>query len=146
VEEVAVEERIFDDIDEVFARAGAVNPPADLLARVMADARSSPAVHRLALLYVTTYLLALAGLALFAYELGAAAVRSGMSALIGVLLGDVTLLAEAPASYIGAILSSIPWAQAAGVLIDLAILAIITRLLLSEAASAAGQRRPAARA
>ncbi len=141
-----MEERSFDDIDEVFARAGAVTPPTDLLARVMAETRSVPAAHNLVLLYVATYVLALAGLALFAYELGAAAVRSGMSALIAVLLGDITLLAEAPAGYLGALLSSIPWAQTAGVLIDLAILAIITRLLLAEAASAAGRRKPAVRA
>jgi hypothetical protein len=138
----AVQHPLFDDIDRLFARAGTIDPPHDLLDRVMAETRSASRAPRLALLYLTTYLLALAGLGLFAYELGAAAVRSGMSALVSALIGDVTLLAEAPAAYVGALLTSIPWAQAVGLLIDLAILVIVTRLLLSEVASGPERRNP----
>ncbi len=119
-----------DDVDRLFARAGSVEPPLDLFDRVMAQTQPAAHIKRLPL-YLAAYLLALAGLLLLAYELGAAAVRSGATTLIATVVGNLTLLTEAPAGYLGALLSSIPWGQATGLLIDLAILAIITRLLLS---------------
>jgi hypothetical protein len=79
---------------------------------------------------------------LLAYEMGAAAVRSGATVLLGTLLGNATLVAEAPAGYLGALLASVPWPQALGLLIDLAILAIVTRLLLAGVAE--NGRAPAA--
>jgi hypothetical protein len=133
-----VQDQLSDDVDRLFARAGAVEPPPDLFGRVLAQTRTVQGVRNLPL-YLAAYLLAVAGLALFAYELGMAAVRSGATTLIATVLGDATLLAEAPAGYLGALLVSIPWAQAAGVLINVAILAIITRLLLREAAIVAGR-------
>jgi hypothetical protein len=134
-----VPDPLTDEFDRLFARAGAVEPPSDLFARVIARTRTAPQLRNLPL-YLAAYLLALGGLALLAYELGTAAVRSGATMLVATIGGDVTLLADAPAGYLGALLVSIPWMQIGGVIIDLAILAIVTRLLLRDAALAAGRR------
>jgi hypothetical protein len=139
-EEVTVPDPLLDDIDRIFARAGAVEPSPDLFSRVLAQTRPVPQMRSL-LLYLATYLLTLAGLALFAYELGTAAVRSGATTLIAALAGDLTLLLDAPAAYLGALTASIPWTQTAGVLIDLVILAIVTRLLRGEATTKDSGRR-----
>jgi hypothetical protein len=130
VEELAVQDPLSDDIDRLFARAGSVEPPIDLFSRVLAQAQPVAEVRHLPL-YLAAYLLALAGLLLLAYELGTAAVRSGATALLATILGNITLLADAPAGYLGALLASLPWPQTLGVLINLAILAIVTRLLLT---------------
>jgi hypothetical protein len=136
MEESYVPDPILDDIDLIFSRAGMVDPPEDFFARVMTQARAEGAVAsrsgpRVATVcYALAYVLALLGLALLAYELGMAIAHNGTGALLATLAGDAGLLADAPGAYLGALLASIPWLHIVGVAVDLAILAIVTRLLL----------------
>ncbi|HTE83522.1 MAG TPA: hypothetical protein VK821_02205 [Dehalococcoidia bacterium] len=142
-----------DDIDALFARTGLVEPPEDLLARVIAQARvdgalNEPAVRRSPALYAGAYVLALLSLAVLAYELGLAIAGSGTTSLVSVLASDGTLLRDAPAAYFGALLASLPWLHVAGVFIDLAILGVVTSLAVRVAGTARSSwaAGPAARA
>jgi len=138
----------FDEIDELFARAGLIEPPDNLAARVMMQARAESGIGpqriRTAAVraYACAYVLALLALSALGYELGLAIARSGTSSLLSVLAGDLTLLADAPGAYAGALLASLPWVHIAGAAADVAILAILTSLIIRHAGSTA-PRRPA---
>lgn len=141
-----MQDQPFDDIDSLFARAGAVDLPDDFLSRVMdrlhrdGAVAPSPRLRGWAALCLLAYGVALASLALLAYELGAAMGHSGTSTLLAALVSDVTLLADAPSAYLSALLTSMPWLHLAGVVVDLLVVAVFTRLLTRGDAS-----RPAAR-
>lgn len=129
-----------DDIDALFARTGMVEPPDDLLRRLMSQAQTEGAIRQRAAgrapaLYAGAYLLALVGLAVLGYELGLAIAASGTASLLSVLVRDTTLISDAPDAYAGALLASLPWLHIAGVVIDLAILGLVTALAVRVAGS-----------
>jgi len=129
-----------DDVDALFARIGMVNPPDDLLQRVMLLAKADGAVHtrplqRAPIWWGVAYLLALAGLVVLAYGLGIAFATNGTSALLSALAGNATLLSDAPSAYLEALLSSLPLIHIAAVLFDLVLLGTITWLALRLSAS-----------
>jgi hypothetical protein len=131
-----------DDVDRLFARTGLVEPPEDFLRRIMMQASADGVLPRRRVpraavaMYAGVYALAFMGLAILAYNLGLAIGHSGTTALLSVLAADVTLLTDAPAAYLGALLASLPWLHLAATLIDVAIIGLITALLLRGARSA----------
>jgi hypothetical protein len=130
----------FDDIDAVFVRTGMVDPPNDLISRVMLMAKSEGAIGQPAsrgapILWTIAYLLALLGLAVLAYGLGMAFANDGTSSLLAALTSDTTLLSDAPTAYVEAFLSSLPWVHLGAVLLDLALLGAITWFAIRFAAS-----------
>lgn len=131
-----MDQRPADEIEKLLSRMEHLDPPDDFLQHVLGRARAAEAVaapspvRRGMALYASAYLLALAVLAVLAYELGLALGHNGTSALISALLSDLRLVGDAPGLYLGAVVSSLPWVQLAGVAIDLAIVFIMTRLLL----------------
>jgi hypothetical protein len=137
----------FDDIDALFAQTGMVDPPDDLVRRIMLLAHSEgatkkPAMRPASILWVAAYALALAGLAILAYALGMAFAATGTPSLLSALVTDSTLLSDAPSAYIEALLSSLPWLHIAAVLIDLALLGAITWFALHLASPGKSGWRP----
>ena len=130
-----------DEIDELFVRAGLVEPPNELVSRVMMQVRAEGVIRprriksTVVRAYAGAYVLALLALSVLAYELGLAIARSGASSLLSVIAGDMTLLTDAPGAYAGALVASLPWLHLAAAAIDVAILAILTSLITRYASS-----------
>jgi hypothetical protein len=131
-----------DDVERLLARLASVEPPADFVQNVMSQTRglaAAPAPERAAWarwIYAGVYVLSMLSLLLLAYGLGLAVAHNGTSNLVSALLADAALFADAPQSYLLAILSSLPWLQIAAVTIDLALVGIVTQMILRGAGQA----------
>jgi hypothetical protein len=136
-----------DDLDRLFARLDLVEPPADFTARLMAridagaDVVNRQPIWRRGLVYACAYVAALIALVILAYSAGVSMAHNGTSTLVSTLTAHAEVFTYAPHAYIEAILATIPWAQIAGLALDLLLLGIVTRLLLRGARSL---RMPAA--
>lgn len=122
-----------DDVDRVLARLNTVEPPPDFVAAVMARVRQGevarwPRWQRL--LFGVAYVAALCLLAVLAFLTGSAMEHSGMRALLTLAAHDLAAVRAAPGPYLTALRESIPWANVVALLVDAALVALTTRLLL----------------
>jgi len=122
-----------DELERLLAQMVPVEPPADFLRNVLRQTRGEPgrATSRIGWLYACVYVAAMLALVLLAYGLGMAIGHNGTSTLISELLADATLFADAPESYVSAILTSLPWLQIGAVVFDLALVIVVTQIIVS---------------
>jgi hypothetical protein len=145
-----MEDSSADEMERLLSRMGSIEPPPNFLDRVLAQATAiepSAPGRRSTLepvVYAVAYLVALLGLAVLAFDLGLSVARNGISALVSVLLADMTLFRDAPGPYLGAIGASLPWLHMAAVALDLLLLAILTRLAFDGRVRDAGRPPTAA--
>ena len=130
-----------DDVDSLDAYLERVEPPPDLVARVLARARQTEASRwprwqqgAFAGLYVA----ALVVLAVLGYLTGSELEHAGLRDLISLAIHDIALVRQAPGVYLTAIGDAVPWIHLAAVAGDVLLLALATRLVLRSPRSAAG--------
>jgi len=121
-----------DDVERQLAQMVPVEPPADFLRSVLRQTNEPDrATGWIRWLYAGVYVAAMLALLLLAYGLGMAIGHNGTSTLVSELITDATLFADAPESYLSAILASLPWLQIGAVVFDLALVVIATRMIVS---------------
>jgi hypothetical protein len=131
-----------DDVERLLARLASVDPPADFVQNVMSRTRglaAAPTPERAAWarwVYAGVYVLSMLSLLLLAYGLGLTVAHNGTSNLVSALAADAGLFADAPQSYLLAIVTSLPWLQIAAVAIDLALVGLVTQMILRGAGQA----------
>lgn len=125
-----------DDVDRLFAHLERVEPPADLVARVMERARRREAARWplwQQLLFGAFYLAALVVLAVLAYLTGGELEHAHLRDLISLAVHDVSLVTDSPGVYLAALRDAIPWVHVLAVIADAVVLAVATRLVLRAA-------------
>lgn len=138
-----------DDVDQLFAHLERLDPPEDLLGRVLSHVGEAspqwPARNALgaALVYIAAYLFAVIGLGVVAYELGDSIARNGAGVLVSTLASHAQLFFDQPGAFAGAISASIPWLQVVLLVLDLTVLVVATRSLAPGAPVSVSERRRA---
>ncbi len=125
-----------DPIDLLYERLEHVEPPPDFVARVVARARQGEVARWSRwqrLLFGAGYVAALILLAVLAFLTGIELERSGMRDLISLAVHDISAVTQSPGIYFAALRDAVPWLHVAGVVADLALLAVATRLVLKVA-------------
>ncbi len=119
-----------DDLDRLFGRLEPVEPPPDLVARVLAGT-TARAPGRRELVWGLLDLAALLALAVLSVSLGTALAESGGIELARAGLANFELLADAPGDFLLALAETLPWLQVAAVAVDLAIVYALSRVLVA---------------
>jgi hypothetical protein len=132
-----------DELDGLFARLEPASTPDDFVARVMARARSGEVARwaqwqRAA--FAVLYLGALLGLAVLSYLTGNELTHSQTRDVIALALHDLSAVKDTPGLYFAALGDAIPWALVAAVVLDVAVLAAATHLLLKATGQAPSGR------
>src|SRR5690242_2065337 len=97
-----------DDLDRLFARMHPVNPPRDLVARAMAEAKAREARRRL-WITIPGYLALLVAVLAISYAFGRALATTGAGDLVSLAVLDPGTFASAPADYALALVDTISW-------------------------------------
>lgn len=121
-----------DDLDRLFARLQAVNPPPDLVARAMAEATVREARRRL-WITIPGYVLLLVAVLAISYAFGRALATTGAGDLVSLAVLDPGAFASAPADYALALADTISWGLVAALLVVFVALGWCARSVASAA-------------
>jgi len=105
-----------DDLDRLFARLQPLNPPRDLVARAMAEAKARDARRRL-WITIPGYLVLLAAILAISYAFGRALATTGAGDLVSLAMLDPDTFASAPADFALALIDTISWGLVAALLV-----------------------------
>ncbi len=127
-----------DDIDRAFSRLASIDPPPDFAARVAAlTYRVRPvAVEPRRQLWLAFDLAALVLLAFLSVSLGMELHEAGVVELVGIVASDAQMIGGF-SDLFEAILMSLPWVQVGLLALNVAVVAVLTRMVVAPSRTAA---------
>lgn len=105
-----------DDLDRLFARLQPLDPPRDLVARAMAEAKAREARRRL-WLTIPGYVALLLAILAISYAFGRALATTGAGDLVSLAVLDPETFASAPGDFVLALVDSISWGLVAALFV-----------------------------
>jgi len=126
-----------DDVDRAFARLQPIDPPADFAARVAALTYRRPevALDGRRQLWLAFDLIALIVLAFLSVSLGMELHDAGVLELVGIVATDAQIIGGV-GDLAEAVLLSLPWLQIGLLAVDVAVVAVLSRLVVAPSRTA----------
>jgi hypothetical protein len=127
-----------DDVDRVFSRLASIDPPADFAARVAALTYRAQqvAVDPRRQLWLAFDLAALVVLAFLSIGLGMELHETGVIELVGIVASDAQMIGGV-GDMVEAVLVSLPWVQVGLLAANVAVVAVLTRMVVAPSRTAA---------
>lgn len=132
-----------DDVDELFGWLEPVEPPAGLVRQVLrrVEEAQPPARHfSRELAWGLLDLAALMALTLLSVSLGWTLAETGGLDVLRAVLENLELLADARGDLLLAVVEAVPWLHLVGLVLDLAVVYVLSRLLVGELSRPGGAR------